>query len=364
MRLASRSVVASATRWSRSPSPTSVRTARILRPAPRCLDLAVALRRLDAGRPGAARAALCRGFEAPGDRHRARACRHPACAAASRAWSSASERSSTMPETTFESVLEIQIRALGGGWRAAGRPVRDRRRHDRDREASQMGNRIRLAAAPRGRPPGRRRTVRLAFVVVLAVLAAALLVHVGPGPPGRRAAGAGPRRARVRSTSPSTPAPTAPEPTSGDASDGVADQSIFLRPSGDGLGAMDVVAVNAAGQERLVRRLGADARQGRRGLPPVWCGGSRRLALGRRVSWSVDVLPGLWMLVDLRDPTRPPQFVPYTQVIGGAWSGTGRFATVTPGTNCRVLDRRRRCERRYRPGRSAAPSACPVAVLT
>ena len=39
------------------------------------------------------------------------------------------------------------------------------------------------------------------------------------------------------------------------------------------------------------------------------------------------------MLVDLRDPARRPQFVQYTQVIGGSWSGTGWFATVTPGTH-------------------------------
>ena len=125
---------------------------------------------------------------------------------------------------------------------------------------------------------------------------------------------------------------------------------------------MDVVAVNAVGQERLVRRLGPDLIKGGGVYRPYGAVG-RDGWLSVDVSPSVGVLPGMWMLVDLRDPARPPQFVPFTQVIGGAWSGTGWFATVTPGT---IPGSRSTSSMRTpaRPGRSAVPSACPVAART
>ena len=229
-----------------------------------------------------------------------------------------------MPETTFESVLATQIRSLAQG---GVRPVDRYAIADATIAAGKprpwgVGGRWRLPLGIGGSP----RTARVAVVLVLALLAAALVFTLGPG-----------RRAvvppvPVPSNAPSPSAPATPAPTSGDATDGVADQSILLRPSTDGLGAMDIVAVNAAGQERVVRRLGAELVEGGGAYQPYGAVG-RDGWLSVDVSDGVSVLPGTWMLVDLRDPARRPQFVQYTQVIGGSWSGNGWFATVTPGTH-------------------------------
>ena len=97
----------------------------------------------------------------------------------------------------------------------------------------------------------------------------------------------------------------------------------------------------------------AVARQ--RGLPAIRGSRARWLAvLG--VSANPTGNSGTWALVSLADPERAPRFVPYTPVIGGSWSGTGWFATVTPGTNGLLDRRRRRARRRDAHPRSHAPA--------
>lgn len=224
-----------------------------------------------------------------------------------------------MPEKTFEAILTTQLRAFAEG---GVRPV--------DRYAvadatlatgTQRGRRLRPGWPSRGRAgsTASRTTVRLALVLLLALLIAAAAFTLGPG-----------RDAVV------PPVPT-PVPTSEADLNGKADQSIFLRPAVDNPSAMDVIAVRADGQERLIRRLESSLIRGGGVYSPY--------GAAARDGWlSVDVSAnggrdGMWMLLDLRDPTRAPLFVPYTPVIGGSWSGDGWFVTVTPGTHvCCSID--------------------------
>jgi hypothetical protein len=230
-----------------------------------------------------------------------------------------------MTDETFEALLSTRVRAYADG---GVRPV-DRFAVADAMIASGTGlRRGRLLGWRRFRGAGAvgRRPMRvLAVAVLVALLAAAALFTLGPG------------RNSVVPPVPVTPteAPATAQPTttpSGSAQVGsLADESIFLREPSDDPGAMDVVAVNAGGQERVIRRLETS-------LLPAGATFRPSGAVGRDGWLSVDVSngqavgQGTWALLDLGDPKRPPTLVPYSAVLGGAWSSDGWFATVTPNT--------------------------------
>src|SRR4051794_14146064 len=135
--------------------------------------------------------------------------------------------------------------------------------------------------------------------------------------------------------SPTTPVPSStdapPEPTtSPSAAPSGPDEAIFLRPTDDAARGLDVIAVRSDGKERRIRHLDAGLTDpGPRGGPFGHVARDGWLA----VDVSTDDRQGAWALIDLRDPTLTPRMVSYTPVIGGAWSGTGWFATITPRTS-------------------------------
>ena len=105
--------------------------------------------------------------------------------------------------------------------------------------------------------------------------------------------------------------------------------AIVLRQPDGAVDTVDVIAVGADGTERLVRRFEpGDLGAGRRALPygEVSLDGWFALALGED-----NAASGSFALLRLDDPARPPVFVDYVPVFGGAWSPTGgQFATTTP----------------------------------
>lgn len=107
------------------------------------------------------------------------------------------------------------------------------------------------------------------------------------------------------------------------------DLAIFLRPTDDAAGGLDVIAVRRDGKERRIRHLDA-------GLTDPGSGGP--FGYVERDGWlavdvSIDSRQGTFALIDLNDPTVTPRLVSYTPVVGGAWSGSGWFATITPRTD-------------------------------
>ena len=215
-----------------------------------------------------------------------------------------------MPETTFEAILATQLRTYAQG---GVRPI-DRYAIADSTIATGSKRRRFGFRAPVGPVP--RTTLRLGLVLLLALLIAAAAFTFGAG---------------RRAVTPPVPVPT-PVPSSAVDLGGKADQAIFLREVADRPGAMDVIAVNAAGEERLIRRLDASLLRVNEVFRPYGAA-ARDGWLSVDVSADTTGLPGTWALVSLADPERAPRFVQYTRVIGGSWSGTGWFATVTPGTN-------------------------------
>ncbi len=116
--------------------------------------------------------------------------------------------------------------------------------------------------------------------------------------------------------------------------------AIFLRAVSEAPGAdVDIVAVRADGEERLVKRLTASILPDGRNFSTD---GSVSQDGWIAVATQIASTSGgdAWALIDLADPTRAPRLVPYAPVIGGAWGPRGLFATehVIPPSEVGTID--------------------------